>query len=145
VASNQVSGPGPMSKRTDIGDVQKTQDLPNADYGEQQAYQAQQSGAPLAADSGQAPASAGGGAPSAPVVPMGAATNNPGEPVTSGAASGPGPGLASLGLPNQPGQDMAKLQGYLPVLNFMGTQPNASWAIRNLVRDVKAAGSAGTT
>lgn len=145
MASNQVSGPGPLSKRTDIGDVQKAQDLPNADYGEQQAYQAQQAGAPMAADPGQAPASAGGGNPAASVIPMGAGTQNPGEPVTSGAASGPGPGLSSLGLPNQQGDDMARLQSYLPVLNYMGNLSNSSWALRNLVRDVKGASSGGTT
>lgn len=133
MASNQVSGPGALSKRTDIGDVQKTQDLPNADYGEQQAYQAQQQGAPMAGDSGQAPS----GGPS--VIPMSAGTQRPGEPVTSGAASGAGPGLASLGLPNQSNQDVKNLQSYLPVLQFMANQNNASWALRNLVRNVKAA------
>jgi hypothetical protein len=137
MAANQVSGPGPLSQRTDIGNVQKTQDLPNADYGEQQAYQSQQQGAPMAADSGQAPASAGNPA-AASVIPMSAPTNRPGEPVTSGAASGPGP--SSLGLPNQSSQDVANLQGYLPVLQFMANQANSSWALRNLVRQVKSSG-----
>jgi hypothetical protein len=137
MAANQVSGPGPLSQRTDIGNVQKTQDLPNADYGEQQAYQSQQQGAPMAADSGSAPSGAGNPA-AASVIPMSAPTNRPGEPVTSGAASGPGP--SSLGLPNQSSQDVANLQGYLPVLQFMANQANSSWALRNLVRQVKSAG-----
>jgi len=138
MAANQVSGPGPLSKRTDIGDVQKVQDLPNADYGEQQAYQAQQAGAPLAADSGQAPPGSGGGNPGANVTPMGAPTQRPGEPVTAGANSGAGPDMSSLGLPNQSSQDVKNLQGYLPVLQFMANQPNASWALRNMIRQVKA-------
>lgn len=137
MAANAVSGPGPMSQRTDIGDVQKTRDLPNADYGEQQAYQSQQAGAPMAGDSGQAPA---GNPAAASVIPMGAASQRPGEPVTSGADSGAGPGLASLNLPNQSTADMANLQAYLPVLQFVANQQNSSWAMRNLVRQVKSSG-----
>jgi hypothetical protein len=144
VAANQVSGPGPLSARTDIGNVQKTRDLPNADYGEQQAYQAQQQGAPLAGDSGQAPGGAGGNPAAANVIPMGAPTQRPGEPVTSGANSGAGPDAQSLGLPNQQGQDMTALKGYLPVFEFMANQPGASWSARNLVRSIKAAGVGST-
>ena len=148
MAANQVSGPGPMARRTDIGDVQKTQDLPNADYGEQQQYQAQQAGAPMAADQG-GNANLGGNtaaAAAAKVVPMGAPTQRPGEPVTAGANSGPGPDMSSLGLPNMQSQDVQQLSSYLPVFEFMANQPNASWAARNLVRQIKAAGnSAGNS
>lgn len=136
MAANQVAGPGPLSQRTDIGDVQKVRDLPNPDYGEGQDFRALQQGAPLASDSGQAPS---GGNPSASVIPMGAASQRPGEPVTSGAASGAGPGLSSLNLPNQSSQDLANLQAYLPVLQFQANQANSSWALRNLVRQVKSA------
>lgn len=140
MAANQVSGPGPQSKRTDIGNVQKTQDLPNADYGEQQAYQAQQQGAPMAADQGGQMSQAHA-ANIANIVPMNAPTQRPGEPVTAGAASGPGPN--SLGLPNQQQQDMIALQAYLPVLTFMAGQQNSSWGLRNLVRQIKAAPTSG--
>ena len=129
-----------MAKRTDIGDVQKTRDLPNADYGEQQAYQAQQAGAPMAADQG-GDMSQAHAANMANVVPMGAPSQRPGEPVTAGAASGPG--AMSLGLPNQQQQDMSALQAYLPVLQFMAGQANSSWGIRNLVRQIKAAPTSG--
>jgi hypothetical protein len=147
VAANQVSGPGPQSKRTDIGDVQKTRDLPNADYGEQQAYQAQQSGAPLAADQGgQANLQALMHQQNVQnVVPLNAPTQRPGEPVTSGAATGPGPGMEALNLPNQQQQDVQGLQAHLPVYEFLANQPNASWAARNLVRTIKAAGSGPTS
>ena len=139
MAANQVSGPGPQSKRTDIGDVQKTRDLPNADYGEQQAYQAQQQGAPLAADQG-GQMSQSGAAAMANVIPMTAPTQRPDEPVTAGAPSGPG--ANSMGLSsNQRQQDMQQLQGYLPVLQFMAGQQDSSWALRNLVRQIKAAPS----
>lgn len=142
MAANQVSGPGPLAKRTDIGDVQKVRDLPNADYGEQQSYQAQQQGAPMAADSGQAPAQQGNPL-AAQVVPIGAPSQRPNEPVTAGANSGPGPTQASLGLPNQSNSDVKALQSYLPVLQFMANQPNASWALGNLVRQVKASSANG--
>lgn len=140
MAANQVAGPGPQSKRTDIGDVQKTRDLPNADYGEQQQYQAQQAGAPMAADQGgQANLQALMHQRNmANLVPLNAPTQRPNEPVTSGANGGPGPDQSSLGLPNQPQQDMQQLQGYLPVLQFVANQPNSSWAARNLVRAIKA-------
>lgn len=139
MAANQVSGPGRMSARSDIGDVQKAQDLPNADYGEQQAYQAQQAGAPMAAQPdvmSQAHAQN-----MASIVPMGAPTQRPGEPVTAGAASGAGPGPESLDLPNMQQQDVQQLASYLPVFEFMANQPNASWASRNLVRQIKAGGT----
>lgn len=127
-----------MARRTDIGDVQKTQDLPNADYGEQQAYQAQQAGAPMAADQGGLMSQAHA-QNMANIVPMNAPTQRPGEPVTAGAASGPG--AMSLGLPNQQQQDMTALQPYLPVLTFMAGQQGSSWGLRNLVRQIKAAPS----
>lgn len=139
MAANQVSGPGPQSKRTDIGNVQKTQDLPNADYGEQQAYQAQQAGAPMAADQGGQMSQAHA-QNMANIIPMNAPTQRPGEPVTAGAASGPGPGPEAMGLSAVPQnqQDMQNMKGYLPVLNFMASQSTSSWALRNLVREIKA-------
>jgi hypothetical protein len=143
MAANQVSGPGPQAKRTDIGDVQKTRDLPNADYGEQQQYQAQQAGAPLAADQGGQQNFGGMDAAHQAalqqITPLSAPTQRPGEPVTAGAASGPGPN--SMGLPNMPQQDMQQLQAYLPVFQFMAGQQGSSWALRNLVRQIKAAPS----
>lgn len=137
MAANQVSGPGAMAKRTDIGDVQKTRDLPNPDYGEQQQYQAQQQAAPMAADTGTAPALTGSPM-AASVIPFGSPSQRPGEPVTAGANSGPGPDMSSLGLPNMQQQDLANMKSYLPVLQFMAGQNGSSWGLRNLVRDIKA-------
>ena len=129
----KVSGPGKFSQRTDQGKV----DIPNADYGEQQAYQQLESGAPMAASSGQ-PSMAStpqlnlgqlfGGA-GANVVPLSAPTQRPNEPVTTPAIPG---------IP-QSQQDMSELASQLPVLEFMGNQPNASWGLRNLVRQIKGA------
>jgi hypothetical protein len=46
-----------------------------------------------------------------------------------------------MGLPNMQQQDVQSLQAYLPVLQFMAGQQNSSWALRNLVRQIKAAPS----
>lgn len=81
-----VSGPGALSQRTDGGAGQPIRDWPDAGYGENKSYRAQQAGAPLA----QSP-----GLP--PVIPLDAPSQRPGEPVTAGAPLGPGPGPEALG------------------------------------------------
>lgn len=93
---------------------------------------------PLAqSDGGNVPAPAGAGGGQPPLVPFGAPTGQPDVPVTAGAAAGPGPGPEALGLPQQPDEDMKALLAYLPVFEFMASQPGASKASRNLVRSLK--------
>ncbi len=135
-----VSGPGAMSKRTDGGPQPKV-DLPDAAYGEQQAYQEAQSGAPMAGGGG-AP---GGGATPPPqgveVVPFGAPSMRPDEPVTAGSPLGPGPGLESLGLTDPEAEldqaDLQRLRAYLPYLEWMASLPGAAPGTRQYVRKVK--------
>jgi len=135
-----VSGPGPLSQRTDR---QPMASLPNADYGEQKAYKQLQQDAPMAQSGG----GGGGmdlsallGGPSANVIPLGAESAMPGTPVTDGASMGAGLGIEALGL-QQPRsqQDLQNLASQLPVLEFFANQPNASWALRQVVRGIKAA------
>src|SRR5690242_8754259 len=105
-----VSGPGKFSQRTD---KQPLAQLNNADYGEQKAYKQLQQDAPMA----KAPDLPGGtpdlsqlfqGA-SANVVPMSAPTQQPGTPVTDGAAAGPGRGVEAMGVnPNLKEQDLQR-------------------------------------
>jgi hypothetical protein len=92
-------------------------------------------------------ASAGGDAPAPGLlagmsVPSGpglaAPTQQPGVPVTDGAASGPGAGPEALGLPQQQDQDMQSLVAYLPVFEHLANQPGSSNAARNLVRQLKS-------
>lgn len=71
------------------------------------------------------------------VVPIGEPSLNPGMPVTDGAAAGAGAGLEALGLVPQSDQDMQKWMSYLPVLEYMANQEGASWAMRNVVRQLK--------
>jgi hypothetical protein len=79
-----VSGPGALSQRTDIQPVRTPTGLP---YGEAGALTASQQQAPL-------PES--GPATSAPPPKLSEPTGNPGQPVTAGAALGPGPGPEAL-------------------------------------------------
>lgn len=89
-----ASGPGRLSRRTDGGPAQSLAVLPDAQYGEEKTYREQQRGAPLIqADPRPGPASAGGGRP---VTGLGDPSTRPDEPVTAGAALGPGPGPEAL-------------------------------------------------
>lgn len=136
-----VSGPGPMSQRTDR---QPLASLPNAGYGEQKAYKQLQQDAPVAQSGGMP--SGGGmdlsslfGNAGANVTPLNAESAQPGVPVTDGASMGAGLGVEALGLKApQSQQDMQNLASQLPVLEFFANQPNASWALRNVVRNIKA-------
>ena len=82
---NAVSGPGALSQRTDGN--QPVMRLPNADYGESAAYEAQQQAAPLGD---------GGGAnmpmplANAPIPDVFGPTERPGLPLTDGAPLGAG-------------------------------------------------------
>lgn len=135
-----VSGPGKLSKRTD-GGPQARRQLPDAQYGEQAAFQDAQASAPMAGDS-QAPAPGqAAGPPPVEVVPFGAPSMRPDEPVTAGVDIGAGPGSASLGFPdpneriNQ--QDMEQMKAMLPYLEWMASLPNAAPSTRAVVRRIK--------
>jgi hypothetical protein len=97
-----VSGPGKLSRRTDGGPAQKLRDIPDAKYGENADFRGLQQSAPLA----QQPSPQGQSAPSATqapeahgVIPLNTPSARPNEPVTTGAAVGPGSGPSALGLP----------------------------------------------
>lgn len=134
-----VSGPGKYSRRTD-GQPQAA--LPDAAYGEQKTYQELQRGAPMAEAAGDMSAAA----QPVPVdlsgvTPLGAPTQNAGEPVTAGADAGLGPGMGVLGLPDQmPVSDktLASLRDMLPTLEIMASNPMATNDFRNFVREVFA-------
>lgn len=134
----EVSGPGQFSQRTDKAVSNANATLPNAQYGENADYQDIKSGAPMAQQSGgNVDLSSILGNAASNVIPINAPSQQPGVPVTDGAATGAGRGVDALGLPDQALQDLQSLQPYLPVLEFMANQPGASWAMRNVVRQVK--------
>ena len=131
-----VSGPGPMSKRTD-GGPQPMRDLPDAAYGEQKDFQEIQSGAPMqgAPDMG-AMFGGGGGMPS--ITPLGAPSARPDEPVTAGSPSGPGvgPEAIGMGLTNkaQNEVDARQIARYLPSLERAANQPGVPTSFVRFVK-----------
>jgi hypothetical protein len=72
------------------------------------------------------------------VVPFGAPTMNPNEPVTAGAAVGPGPGMESLGLASAPDPGIEYIRQLLPSLSVMATLPSAGREFRQFVRRMQA-------
>lgn len=94
-----ASGPGALSRRTDGGQPMRA--LPDAKYGENKAFEAQQRGAPLS-KTGEMPPGRPAARPSGepdsefaqlpPITGFNAPSSRPEEPLTAGAAMGPGPG-----------------------------------------------------
>lgn len=127
-----VSGPGALSKRTDGGPSdphQMTRDLPNAHYGENRDFTAAEGSAPMAqAD------------PSEGIVPLNAPTTRPGQPVTAGAASGPGIGPQAAGIQQPPQADFTALKNLLPGLEAIASMPDSNPSTRAFVRQLRALG-----
>lgn len=116
-----------MSQRTDGGPPTQPIRVPTGGtYGQAQALQAVEAAAPMAASPGPAaapkPRAAGRGPASAPTA-FGAPTQRPHEPVTTGAALGPGPGPEALGL-GSPGA--AEYQSALTTLQSLATVSGSS-------------------
>ncbi len=133
-----VSGPGPYSQRTDLG--QKRFDVPNADYGEQKAYQALQAGAPMASspDLSGMDFSSMFGNPGDRVTPLNAESAQPGVPVTDGASLGAGAGVEAMQFSNPDEKSRAKLAAWLPALEHLANRPDSSSNARAMVRRIKA-------
>ena len=135
-----VSGPGKASQRTDGGPGQPRQALTDAAYGEQATYQADQAGAPMAAT--PTPGTQGPAAPPvdlSQVTPLNAPTQQPGMPVTAGADSGAGPGMAALGMSapqNDPGYQ--SMQQLIPMFELAANLPSSSFQFRQFVRRLRA-------
>lgn len=132
-----VSGPGQLSRRTDGGPGQPIRVPTGGSYGDAQQIEQLQQSAPLA----QSPGGAGGllaGLTLPEGVGFDQGTQQPGTPITDGAALGPGAGPESLGLTMAEDEDTKKLVEYLPVWEMMANQPGSSRATRNLVRQLKA-------
>lgn len=129
-----VSGPGQFSQRTDKAVGEANRNLPNADYGEQAAYQEQLQGAPMA----QTPDFASMfGNPASRVVGFGEDSQMPEVPVTDGAELGAGAGTEAIGaVPDDP--KMGQLKAWIPALEWMANQPGSGDSARNLLRQVKS-------
>jgi hypothetical protein len=111
--------------------------MPN--YGDGQDMMDIQGGAPMAATPSPTPVSASQMAQNAqqqaqpqgqPVTPLSAPTARPNEPVTAGAALGPGPGMSALGI--TPGQMQQGGQSAKQVVQTLAMHPDASPELKNL-------------
>lgn len=123
-----VSGPGQLSKRSDLPPGQGAKRLPNAAYGEQKQFQADQSGAPMA--------KAGPN-----IIPLGAPTNRPMEPVTAGVNAGPGPGSEILGLKTPVDtqlQDLSVLAKYMPLMERFADSPESSGTTKAFIKYLRS-------
>ena len=118
-------------------------DLPNAAYGEQAAMQETQAGAPMALTAPPTSAQFDPSAAATPpveVIPFGAPTARPNEPITSGVDIGEGPGSDTLGLPDRAAYDQMdaeRLRNALPVWEFYANTPGAPPSMRLMVRRLK--------
>lgn len=112
-----VSGPGALSRRTD---------------------------GPLHAPvPGSVPP--GGGAPGGGIgvdpsglVPLDAPSQRPDEPVFAGVSGGPGGGPSLVPGADMSEEDRERLRSYLPVLIFQASMPQASPALKQYVRQLRA-------
>ena len=133
----QPSGPGPFAKRTDRQGIKR---LPNAAYGEQKEFAEQQQGAPMAR-SNRAPGRGGMDNLMSSVIPLSAPTQRPGEPVTAGVDSGPGPGREVLGLKSPVDtqlEDLAKIGKYLPLMMQFADSPDSSGTMKAFVKYLRS-------
>lgn len=120
-----VSGPGALSQRTDGGPPQAPAQLPNAQYGEQAAFQAAQGAAPMAG-------------PPPNFTPLNAPTQRPDEPVTAGAPVGLGPGPEALPVAQEEEGERQRIADFLPALTFLASLPGSSPSTRQMVRQLQA-------
>lgn len=126
-----VSGPGALSKRTDLPPSQGAKRLPDAAYGEQQQFQAEQAGAPLAKAEN----------PLANVVPLNAPTQRPSEPVTAGVDAGPGPGREVLGIKSPVDtqvEDLTMLSKYMPLMAQFADSPDSTGTMKAFVKYLRS-------
>lgn len=132
------SGPGQFSKRTDKAVGEANRNLPNADYGEQAAYQEAQQGMQKPQEVNVQGMNFNDlfGNPAASVTPFDAESARPDEPVTQGADAGPG-GDAST-LASSGSQKDPTMEAYMFALKFMADRPGTSDSARNLIRNLRA-------
>lgn len=110
-----TSGPGKFSVREDLP--------PSTQYGERKALQEIIMGAPTPSAATE---------PQPRVVPLGAPTERPETPLTSGMDIGEGPG--SEILPNFRQSEADIVNKYMPALNAMASQADAPQSFRLFVR-----------
>lgn len=134
-----VSGPGAMSRRTDGGPA-AAQYVPGMPYGEGQDFYDLQTSSPLGAPAAKPRMRSGNNAPQGGLVPFGAPTERPDEPVTAGNPMGPGPGPEVLPLAPPPAaRDTAVIAKYLPQLRALAATGDAPAGFKAFVQYLNGA------
>ena len=119
-----VSGPGAMSQRTDGGPAAMY--IPGMPYGEGQEVYDVQTSAPMGSKATQPRMRGGANNAASGIVPLGAPTQRPDEPLTEGNPLGPGAGPEVLPLTPSPGaKDVQVIARYLPDLRRAASRPDA--------------------
>lgn len=132
-----VSGPGALSRRTDGGPTSQPPMVANGGpYGSRQEMESIQSGATMQGGGGGNTAPAG--PTPAEMIPFGAPTQNPGEPVTAGADLGPGIGQQAAGIYNDSDATLQQLAPLVRSLEAVANLPTATPETRSYVRALKA-------
>ena len=125
-----VSGPGALSQRTDGGPATQPQMVASGGaYGDRKEMLDIQSGAPMAG---------GGATPPPSAIPFDAPTSNPGEPVTAGAALGPGIGPEAAGIKDDEQATAEQMRPYLRSLERVANLPGSNAQTRAYVRMLRA-------
>lgn len=126
-----VPMPGAMSNRSDLPPAQGAKRLPDAAYGEQKQFLADQNAAPMAKAQN----------PLADIIPLSAETRRPNEFVTAGVNTGPGPGREILNLPN-PAEtqlaDLSMMAKYLPLMQSFANSPNSTGTMKAFTKYLKS-------
>lgn len=135
-----VSGPGALSRRTD--GRQPSQQLSDAKYGEQKAYQEAQSAAPMSGDLGGLMGSGAGAPAGGPdlgsLIPFGAPSQRPDEPISAGMPGGLGAGPSMpTQQPTLTKEQAERLRSYLPVLVVLASRDDADPNTRQFVRQLR--------
>lgn len=125
-----VSGPGALSQRTDGSPATQPQMVaPGGEYGSRKEMLDLQSGAPMAG---------GGATPPPSAIPFDAPSQNPGEPVTAGAALGPGIGPEAAGIKSDEVATAEQMRPYLRSLERVANLPGSNAQTRSFVRMLRA-------
>lgn len=128
-----VSGPGPYSKRTDVGTPEMK--MGSIAYGEGVETAAIQAGAPLAKSEPMSPSEVM--APKAPITPLYAETQYKDQPVTNGIDMGAGAGSNALQMRKDTDLEFrASIQAAKPVLAFVMDQPQTSPETRAIIKQL---------
>lgn len=124
-----VSGPGALSARTDGGPTSAPAMRGDGSYGDSADMEQIQSGSPMQAQ---------GGPTARDLIPFGAPSQSPTEPVTAGAELGAGIGPQAAGIASDSSATLDQMRPLVRSLEMAANLPSATAETRAFVRALKA-------